>query len=274
MEMPWTSKHTKWLVDTSERLKTADGKVVEIWEFRHTQDESVLSAWAKHFRNHYCFDKDIDYWCKGYKCSHTEYLNSIKFPDPQKAPGPSIRSGDFSEVLVADYLEYLLGFWVPRTRYGAKDVRNESTKGSDIIGFYIVEEGESSAKDVLAIFEAKAQFSGKSATPRLQDAVDGSAKDIARKAESLNAIKQRLHDLNELKDADKIDRFQNDVDYPYREMFGAVALFESVLFDSALASSTISSEHPASDNLKLLVIKGEQMMPLVHDLYRRAADEA
>lgn len=24
--MPWTSEHTKWLVDTGERLKTADGK--------------------------------------------------------------------------------------------------------------------------------------------------------------------------------------------------------------------------------------------------------
>jgi len=32
--MPWTSEHTKLLVDTGERLKTADGKEVEIWEFR------------------------------------------------------------------------------------------------------------------------------------------------------------------------------------------------------------------------------------------------
>ena len=33
--MLWTSEHTKWLVDTGERLKTADGKDVEVWEFRH-----------------------------------------------------------------------------------------------------------------------------------------------------------------------------------------------------------------------------------------------
>jgi hypothetical protein len=32
--MPWTSEHTKWLVDTGERLKTANGKEVEVWEFR------------------------------------------------------------------------------------------------------------------------------------------------------------------------------------------------------------------------------------------------
>ena len=59
--MPWTSEHTKWLVDTGERLKTADGKKVEVWEFRHEKDEAVLSAWAKHFRNHYCLDAEIDF---------------------------------------------------------------------------------------------------------------------------------------------------------------------------------------------------------------------
>ena len=139
---PWTSEHTKWLIDTGERLKTADGKEVEVWEFRHEKDEAVLSAWAKHFRNHYCFDSEIDYWRRGYKCSRGEYLNTIKFPDPKDAPGPSIRAGDFGEVLVADFLEYLLGYWVPRTRYGDKTIRNESTKGSDIIGFHIVKDGK------------------------------------------------------------------------------------------------------------------------------------
>lgn len=41
-----------WLTPANERLKTADGKEVEVWEFRHENDEAVLSAWAKHFRNH------------------------------------------------------------------------------------------------------------------------------------------------------------------------------------------------------------------------------
>ncbi|KIX11617.1 hypothetical protein X474_23390 [Dethiosulfatarculus sandiegensis] len=37
------------LVDTGDRLKTADGTEVEVWEFCHEQDETVHSAWAKHF---------------------------------------------------------------------------------------------------------------------------------------------------------------------------------------------------------------------------------
>jgi Cap4 SAVED domain len=253
---------------------TADGKSIEVWEFRHQNDSRVLSAWAKHFRNHYCFDSEIDYFRKGYRYSRAEYLNKIKFPDQKTAPGPSIRAGDFGEVLVADFLEYLLGYWVPRTRYGDKTIRNESTKGCDIIGFYIEEHGEPSPEDRLAIFEAKTQFSGKKFTPRLQDAINDSAKDIARKAESLNAIKQRLHSRNELDHAERIERFQNEVDYPYKTIFGAAALFENTLFDTNLTSSTISSDHPYTGDLTLIVITGENMMPLAHDLYKRAMNEA
>ena len=272
--MPWTSKHIKWLVDTGKRLKTADGKEVEVWEFRHENDETVLSEWAKHFRNHYCLDTEIDYLRRGCKNSRKDYLNKIKFPNPKRAPGPSIRAGDFGEVLVADFLEYLQDYWVPRTRYGGKTIRDESTKGSDIIGFYIIKAGKSSSKDRMALFEAKTQFSGREAKKRLQDAINSSAKDIARKAESLNAIKQQLYNRQELSNAKKAERFQNEVDHPYKEVYGAVALFENCLFNDSLTSSTDASSHPHSDALSLLVIKGDDMMGLVHELYRRAADEA
>lgn len=91
--MAWTSKHLKWLVDTGKRLSTADGKQVGVWEFRHEKDESILSVWAKHFRNHYCLDCDIDDLRRGYGYSRAEYLTQIKFPDASAAPGPSIRAG-------------------------------------------------------------------------------------------------------------------------------------------------------------------------------------
>lgn len=45
------SAHTEWLVNTGERLKTADGKVIEVWDFHHGNDDAVLSA-VRHFRAH------------------------------------------------------------------------------------------------------------------------------------------------------------------------------------------------------------------------------
>ena len=263
-----------WLVDTGIRLSAAAGNEVAVWEFRYEEDEEILSSWAKHFRNHYCLDTEIDYFRKGYGYSRAEYLNNIKFPDRKSAPGPSIRAGDFGEILVADYLEYVLHYWVPRWRYNEKTVRNESTKGTDILGFKFFKNGRSSPKDALVIFEAKTQFSGKKPRPRLQDAVNSSAKDYARKGESLNAIKQRLYSQKNLKDADRIERFQDEVDRPYKEAYGAAALFEGKLLSKNLVASTDTTDHINADNLFLLVVKGSEMMSLVHDLYRRAADEA
>ena len=282
--MPWTSDHTKWLVDTGERLKTADGKEVEVWEFHHEKDEAVLSGWAKHFRNHYCLDTEIDF-LRG-KRPRPDYLTNIKFPCKTSKLGPGIRAGDFGEILVSDYLQWLLGYWVPRVRWSSKVIRDESPKGSDVIGFrFHKKDGEASTKDVLFVFESKTKFSA-SKVNRLQDAINDSAKDHIRIDESLNFIKQKLFEKKDIEQAQRIERFQSPVDMPYKETYGAAAIISDECFDAdELASadcqkipkSAKSKEvfpHPNGDSLVLLVIKGPGMMDLVHELYRRAADEA
>ncbi len=272
--MPWTSEHVDWLVDTGQRLTTAGGEKVQVWEFRHKHDDAILSSWAKHLRNHYCLDTEIDSLRKGPAYSRREYLRQLKLPDESSAPGPSIRAGDFAEILVADYMQYILDYWVPRTRWSCKTARNESPKGCDIMGFKILDDGADSPHDMLVIFEVKAQFSGVNAKAKLQEAVDGSAKDPIRKGESLNAIKQRLLDKQQLEDAQRVERFQNTEDRPFKEVFGAAALFSTSVFDEASIAATKTDGHPASKNLVLVVIHGNEMMKLVHELYKRAADEA
>ena len=282
--MPWTNKHIQWFGNTGKRLKTADGKEVEVWEFQHRDDDDVLSAWAKHFRNHYCLDTEIDF-LKGRR-TRQDYLKSIKFPCRTSKLGPGIRAGDFGEILVADYLQWLLGFWVPRVRWSSKVVRDESPKGSDVIGFrYHKKDDGTSPKDVLVVFEAKTQFSG-SRKNRLQDAINDSAKDHLRIDESLNFIKQKLFERKEIEQAQLIERFQSPVDVPYRETYGAVAIISDGHFDAKVIAkadcgkipkSAKSKEfvpHPNRDSLVIVVIKGPDMMNLVHELYRRAADEA
>ncbi len=271
--MPWTSQHLDWLIDTGNNLVTSDGRPVTVFEFRHNSDDSILSAWAKHFRNHYCLDVEIDFLKNGTGYSRCDYLNKLKFPDPTIAPGPSVRAGDFGEILVADYLEYVLGHWVPRTRYADKSIRNESKKGADIIGFKPVTTNES-PNDSLIVFESKAKLTGNKPQNRLQDAVYDSAKDLTRKGESLNAMKQRLLEKGEIDKAKIVERFQDKTDRPYRETSGAAAIVSDKVYTRKLYSGTITTNHPNANRLMLIVIKGDQMMDLVHELYRRAADEA
>lgn len=273
--MPWTDKHIRWFRNTGATQKTKDGKKVDIWEFNYDQEEQeIIVEWAKHFRNHYCLDTDIDNLRTGTGLSRSNYLIDLIFPDEKDGFGPSVRAGDFGEILVADFLQYLLDFWVPRTRYCDKTIRNETTKGCDVIAMKFHKDGKETPDDNLTIFEVKAQLTRIGKINGLQKAIEDSANDQMRKAESLNAIKQRFFATGKEEEGIKIARFQNPQDNPYRETFGAAGVFSTEIYDASTIEDCEVSMHPNQNKLMLLVFHGQDLMKLVHELYRRAAVEA
>lgn len=167
-------------------------------------------------------------------------------------------------------------------------MRNESAKGSDIIGFKFHRCAENpSNEDALFIFEVKTKFSNFSDN-RLQDAINDSAKDHLRIGESLNFIKQKYFEKGNINEVQYVGRFQNPTDIPYKQKFGAAALISDEYYDASELSKADCCKipkakkakkityvtHPNKDDLALLIIRGANMMVLVHELYRRAADEA
>ena len=271
--MPWISRHLEWMEDTGEKILTVCGHQAPIYRFNHNiLDNEIMMSWVKHFRNHYCSDNDLDF-LKDPKVSKNDYLVKIKFPDVKEKPGPSIRAGDFAEILVADYLQYLHQYYVPRTRYDRKVVRNESSKGSDVIAFR-QESQCPSKKDELLVYEVKALLSEKKTANILQTAINHSKKDELRIAESLNAIRQRLYDKNDYDGMQVISRFQNLVDNPYQTSYGAAAVISESSYKPEELAKADTSGHPFNNELSLLVIYGKELMPLVHTLYERAANEA
>lgn len=118
--------HLSSLTKSAETLTTSDGRVIDVWELKVPSGAGYLSDWASTFRQHYCADSEIDALRAGTKLSRAEYLTELVFPDKSAAPGPGIRAGDFAELLVSDYVEHLLGYWVPRGKYADKASRDES----------------------------------------------------------------------------------------------------------------------------------------------------
>ena len=59
------------------------------------------------------------------------------------------------------------------------------------------------------------------------------------------------------------------MDNPYRLNLGAVAVINDEVFDKDIYSLTHASNHDS--NIDLIVIKGVNMMTLIHELYRRAS---
>ncbi len=264
--------HLAWLEQTDTYM-SACGQAIQVFAFKYDAlNVEVMSEWARHFRNHYCLDEQLQF-IKNPLMTNSEYLTSEKFPSKSVAPGPSIRAGDFSEILIADYLQYLRDYYVPRTRYDRKAIANESTKGSDVIAFKKSPDIISD-NDELLIFEVKAKATENSNNNVLQDAIDHSVKDELRIAESLNAMKQKLYDRNDFDGMKLIERFQREPDHPCKRRYGAAAVCTSTSASEDVMSSSTCINHPNADKLELLVVSAAQLMNLVHELYRRAADEA
>lgn len=272
-----THQHLTLLKKSTKAISTTDGKCIDVFELQlNSASEAALKVWAKHFRAQYCLDDELDNLREGSGKSRRDFLLEFVFPSATTRLGPAVRSGDFVEVLVSDVLETQYGYWVPRTRHSGKMVRDESPRGSDILGFKLVSDadGEWSSNDILMVCEAKGQLSGKLPKARLQDAVDDSVKDALRKSESLIAAKRRLLQLDRLVDAKRVARFQDPLARPHIEHAGAAATFCSSVFDEALIQATDCSQHPNHQSIMLVVIHAPTLMKFVHSLYERAADEA
>ena len=269
------NSHLVGLTKCAKPLATSDGCKIDVWELSVSPTASYLSAWASNFRQHYCSDAEIDALKAGTGLSRAEYLTQLIFPDKSVAPGPGIRAGDFAELLVSDYVEHLLGYWVPRGKYAEKSSRDESVKGVDILGFRLATPPSPAPTDTLLAFEVKAQFSGGKYTGRLQTAIDDSSKDYLRRAMTLNATKRRLRHAGQHERALVVQRFQNLSDHPYVYRSGAAAVLSDSAYDEALLQKlTKVGGHQNVKNLELIVIRGRDLMKLVHALYELAANEA
>lgn len=270
MTLPTYLHHLK----QNESLTLSGGEACEVWELAVPNDEACLSEWANRFRQTYCPDSDIDILREGTGKSRAEYLLELVFPDKNAPPGPAIRSGDFAELLVSDYVEFVLGYWVPRGKYAEKGSRDESVKGVDIVGFRCPDPGKPKPTDEMLAFEAKAQLSGGKYNDRLQVAVNDSGKDYLRAGETLAAMKRRMHVAGEHVSMSVVQRFQDAVDRPYRLLSGAAAILSDTAFDKDGIKGTTIAAHNNAGNMKLIAIKGKDLMTLAHALYQRAADEA
>lgn len=274
--------YLNWLKKSDQEIKTSCGKIIDLYEFNHNiDDDEIMSEWAKYFRNHYCKDEDIPFLKSDKNQSNCDFLLQMKFPDGaykegigNSRKGPATRAGDFTEIMIADYLEFICNYKIfSRIRYDRKNVKNQSSMGSDVVGFKLIDVTPK-VDDELIIYEVKAHLSERKPENLLETAMKDSIKDEHRIAEALFAIRERAYFDRNLETFNTVDRFQNSVDFPYTKTSGAAAVFNTKSYDDHFLSLIDTSEHPNEANLKLLVIYADDFMKLVHHLYERAANEA
>lgn len=252
-----------------ENIVTAQEKNITVLKIDIKNEDHVLNQWAKHLREHYCTLEELDELREGPNLSRQEFLRDMKFPNPSDRLGAGTMSGDFSEILIADYIEYVSNYIVPRVRYRQKFNRNSSTQGNDLIGYKIESITQFNPLDEMIIIEVKAKNSEGRPAATLQNAVKHSSKDHARLGESLNASYRMLKNYNDIVNMEIVRRFQNPTDRPYKRKFAAAAVHSDTVFSIDILKEVDVSEH-LDDDVQLIAVHSPNFFSFIKDMYVRA----
>ena len=181
MEAP---RYVRWLIEETN-IKLSDGTHIPCYRLEHTNDEDVLNEWALHLRRHYESDESLNESIAETGLSAAEYLRDYVLPGT-KGLAAACRSGDFTEILVSDLLEFVHNYKVPRCKQQNRANKDRSTQGTDIVGYYCANlDGKPSTRDELVAAEVKGLLSSGSYKV-LENAAKDSQEDEFRLATTLN----------------------------------------------------------------------------------------
>lgn len=238
-------------------------------------DEDSFNSWALSFRNNYVEKDSLPLLISGTNLNQEDYLIKFIFPNPNNRLGAGTLSGEFGEILVYDYVNFILKYYVTRTRYLEKVNPNSSVTGSDVIGYKMEQSKKSSPSDKLFIGEVKTSSSvsgnkNNLCKKRVENAIKDSEKDLVRFAESLNAEKRRLIDRKKFDEAKIVERFQNKTDNPFiLELFAVLVLDEELYIEDTILNVVNSHVEP-NKTINVLVIYSQKLKEFLIELYRRA----
>ena len=238
-------------------------------------DDNSLNNWASGLRNNYVEKNLLESLVEGTGLTQKEFLEKNIFPNPQNKIGASTMSGEFGEILVYDYINFVLKYYVTRTRYLEKVNPNMPVSGSDVIGYHVKNIDNPGKTDHLIVAEVKTRSSNSGNKKRLcektvKDAIDHSVKDRVRLGESLNAEKRRLLNRSRIQEAKIVERFQNKTDKPFTIDFFAVAVLDSDFYLDQEVLDVVNIQYEKLETTSILIIHSKELLNFLRDLYRRA----
>ena len=254
----------------------SSGKEIQVYKLNNELlDDSILNNWAFGLRNNYVEETLLEPLVKGTGLTKQEFLEKNIFPNHQNSLGASTMSGEFGEILVYDYINFVLNYYITRTRYLEKVNPNMPVSGSDVIGYQVKNIDNPSRTDHLIVAEVKTR-SSKSRNKNslceetVENAIKDSIKDRVRIGESLNAEKRRLINRSRIEEARIVERFQNKTDNPFILDFFAVAVLDNELYSDQAVLDVVNRQHENIKSMNVLIILSKELKLFLRDLYRRA----
>lgn len=255
---------TAWL--EAEQCTFRDGTKVYCWCLDWTCSDCVLDKWALHLRRHYISDNILEHRVMARQTTSDQYLPLRVVPDI-----PSIRSGDFAEILISDVLQYLYGLAVPRYKQCNRKDKNASEHGSDVIAYQLKNVNSTSTSDKLFVFEVKSNASKTGDAEfikTVKKATKDSKKDPNRVPMTLQYMIDEATDVNDQATQKNLQRFTDMGGSPYQKIFGSAVATSHVKPIDAL-SCKAPNDVGLSAFSPLIVVHASRLMDLVNSLYGR-----
>ena len=264
MEAP---RYVRWLIEETN-IKLSDGTHIPCYRLEHTNDEDVLNEWALHLRRHYESDESLNESIAETGLSAAEYLRDYVLPGT-KGLAAACRSGDFTEILVSDLLEFVHNYKVPRCKQQNRANKDRSTQGTDIVGYYCANlDGKPSTRDELVAAEVKGLLSSGSYKV-LENAAKDSQEDEFRLATTLNFYRKQLKDIGNHEEAKRIARFQQKSEAQFHIRYLGVGVASISQIENGLIPNYSSDDLMLSTGHEIFLIHGKKLMALARDLYAR-----
>ena len=257
-------------------IPISSGEEIQIYKLNsELLDDNSLNNWALGLRDNYVEEILLESLVQGTGLTQKEFLEKNIFPNHQNNLGASTMSGEFGEILVYDYINFVLKHYITRTRYLEKVNPDMPVSGSDVIGYKVKSINKPSKSDHLIVAEVKTRSSkvgnkNRSCEKTVKDAIEHSIKDRVRIGESLNAEKRRLLNRSRNDEAKIVERFQNKTDNPFTLDFFAVAVLDNELYSDQVVLDVVNSQHENIKSTNILIIHSKELKLFLRDLYRRA----
>lgn len=265
MEIP---SYIDWIVEETG-ITIEEGISIKCFNIDYKEDEAVFENWALHIRRNYIDDEDLLSDAEINEMSVEQYLHDYVIPQKDETLGPTVRSGDITEILVCDLLEFVFNYSVPRYKQKNRSGKNNSEHGTDVIAYKFFNGSKKpSEKDELIATEVKAVLTKYDYTP-LENAIVESKKDEQRLARTIDHCRKRLKELGQREQSVEISRFLLKPDNNYKLTYAATGISSRENVDEEIKLSASGEELQIRKGQEIFFVHGKKLMDLTHKIYER-----
>jgi hypothetical protein len=249
-------------VKNNANITLNSGESVIVYSISNDLTETELNEWAKHILMHYIPQDKITNGAVIHNISEQKYIEDYVLPSVSEQTKDV--SGNFGEIVFCDFIEFVLGYSVPRYKF-YDNQRGNPTQGIDIVAYKM--NTRPSPNDTILYAEVKASLS-KVNFNRLQNAIN----DIEKRKDkdfalALNTAWRKLESIGNIDESNKIKRFLDSETNCKRTKSAGLITAATACSTEDFVGVNISN----GNTIETHVIYAPDLWELAKDLWKRAS---